>query len=69
MDVYEPYLLQLGFIIRTPRGRVATQRAYEHLSRKPTARARERFGLLAAAPENDGPKQSSLWEGLPEERN
>jgi Holliday junction DNA helicase RuvB len=69
MDVYEPYLLQLGFIIRTPRGRVATQRAYEHLSRKPTARARERLGLLAAAPENDGPKQSSLWEGLPEERN
>jgi Holliday junction DNA helicase RuvB len=31
MDVYEPYLLQLGFIERTPRGRVATQRAYEHL--------------------------------------
>ncbi|NLV73811.1 MAG: Holliday junction branch migration DNA helicase RuvB [Chloroflexi bacterium] len=33
MDVYEPYLLQLGFIDRTPRGRVATRRAYEHLSR------------------------------------
>ncbi|MGQ9627427.1 MAG: Holliday junction branch migration DNA helicase RuvB [Anaerolineae bacterium] len=31
MDVYEPYLLQLGFIQRTPRGRVATRRAYEHL--------------------------------------
>ena len=31
MDVYEPYLLQLGFIERTPRGRVATRRAYEHL--------------------------------------
>jgi holliday junction DNA helicase RuvB len=31
MDVYEPYLLQLGFIDRTPRGRVATARAYEHL--------------------------------------
>lgn len=30
-DVYEPYLLQLGFINRTPRGRVATARAYEHL--------------------------------------
>jgi Holliday junction DNA helicase RuvB len=30
-DVYEPYLLQLGFIQRTPRGRIATQRAYEHL--------------------------------------
>lgn len=31
MDVYEPYLLQLGFISRTPRGRVATKGAYEHL--------------------------------------
>ncbi len=31
MDVYEPFLLQLGFIDRTPRGRVATRRAYAHL--------------------------------------
>ncbi len=31
MDVYEPYLLQLGFLERTPRGRLATQRAYKHL--------------------------------------
>jgi Holliday junction DNA helicase RuvB len=30
-DVYEPYLLQLGFLTRTPRGRVATERAYRHL--------------------------------------
>ena len=30
-DVYEPYLLQLGFIARTPRGRVAMRAAYEHL--------------------------------------
>ncbi|HEY7779276.1 MAG TPA: Holliday junction branch migration DNA helicase RuvB [Ktedonobacterales bacterium] len=30
-DVYEPYLLQLGFIARTPRGRIATRLAYEHL--------------------------------------
>ena len=30
-DVYEPFLLQQGFIMRTPRGRVATQAAYEHL--------------------------------------
>ena len=34
MDVYEPYLLQLGFLERTPRGRVATPRAYEHLGIK-----------------------------------
>jgi len=31
MDVYEPYLLRLGFLDRTPRGRVATRLAYEHL--------------------------------------
>lgn len=30
-DVYEPYLIQIGFINRTPRGRVATPKAYEHL--------------------------------------
>ncbi len=30
-DVYEPYLLQLGLLKRTPRGRVATERAYRHL--------------------------------------
>ena len=30
-DVYEPYLLQKGFLTRTPRGRCVTQRAYEHL--------------------------------------
>ena len=29
-DVYEPYLLQIGFISRTPRGRVLTKKAYEH---------------------------------------
>jgi Holliday junction DNA helicase RuvB len=31
MDVYEPYLLQLGFLERTPRGRIAARLAYEHL--------------------------------------
>ena len=31
MDVYEPYLLQLGFLERTPRGRIATRLAYKHL--------------------------------------
>ncbi|MCK4777066.1 MAG: Holliday junction branch migration DNA helicase RuvB, partial [Actinomycetia bacterium] len=33
-EVYEPYLLQLGMIKRTPRGRVATQTAYNHLGIK-----------------------------------
>jgi Holliday junction DNA helicase RuvB len=32
-DVYEPYLLQIGLINRTPRGRVATEKAYQHLKR------------------------------------
>jgi len=32
-DVYEPYLIQKGFIIRTPRGRVASKKAYNHLNR------------------------------------
>ncbi|MEG2719031.1 MAG: Holliday junction branch migration DNA helicase RuvB [Clostridia bacterium] len=34
-DVYEPYLMQLGFLMRTPRGRVAMPAAYEHMGRKP----------------------------------
>ena len=34
-DVYEPYLLQLGFIARTPRGRVALEPAYRHLGKEP----------------------------------
>ncbi|MFC6591595.1 Holliday junction branch migration DNA helicase RuvB [Deinococcus lacus] len=34
-DVYEPFLIQLGFIKRTPRGRVATARAYDHLGLPP----------------------------------
>lgn len=33
-DVYEPYLLQIGFLTRTPRGRVLTRKAYEHYSLK-----------------------------------
>ena len=40
-DVYEPYLLQQGFIGRTPRGRIATRLAYEHLGRTYTGRARQ----------------------------
>ncbi len=34
-DVYEPFLMQLGFMMRTPRGRVVTPAAYEHMGRKP----------------------------------
>ena len=34
-DVIEPYLIKTGFIARTPRGRVATRKAFEHLGLKP----------------------------------
>ena len=47
MDVVEPYLLQLGFLDRTPRGRVATRRAYEHLG--------------MAYPKDPGPQQATLF--------
>ena len=50
MDVYEPFLLQLGFIRRTPRGRVATRAAYEHL------------GLEAPAPLISASQQASLFQ-------
>ena len=40
-DVYEPYLLKNGFITRTPRGRVVTNAAYEHLGYDPPAGAAE----------------------------
>ena len=36
-DVYEPYLMQIGFLSRTPRGRCVTRLAYEHLGIKYTA--------------------------------
>jgi holliday junction DNA helicase RuvB len=42
-DVYEPYLLQRGLIERTPRGRAATRRAFEHLGLEPPT---AQLGLL-----------------------
>ncbi|MBQ7656634.1 MAG: Holliday junction branch migration DNA helicase RuvB [Clostridia bacterium] len=41
-DVYEPYLMQLGFIMRTPRGRVCTPLAYQHLGKTPPANFNEK---------------------------
>jgi len=38
-EIYEPFLLQLGFLERTPRGRMATSRAYEHLGLETTSKA------------------------------
>ncbi len=45
-DVYEPYLLQKGFIIRTPRGRMATDKAYKHLKRARVQKDSEQFTLF-----------------------
>ena len=45
-DVYEPYLLQLGFIARTPRGRIALPNAYKHLGKKFTAKNQEYLKLF-----------------------
>ena len=45
-DVYEPYLLQKGFIIRTPRGRMATDKAYIHTKRKNTESNSEQVSFL-----------------------
>jgi Holliday junction DNA helicase RuvB len=45
-DMYEPYLLQLGFLNRTPRGRCATRPAYEHLGIGYTRRKDDGQGVL-----------------------
>jgi Holliday junction DNA helicase RuvB len=42
-DVYEPFLLQIGFIKRTPRGRTATEIAYRHLQRQPKTHEQPRL--------------------------
>ena len=55
-DVYEPYLLQLGFIQRTPRGRVCTPLVYEHLGRtKPAHLAvdEDQMSMLEDQDENE----------------
>ena len=44
-DVYEPYLMQLGFIMRTPRGRVVMPAAYDHLGRKPQSQEGEQMRI------------------------
>ncbi len=35
LEIYEPYLLKLGFLKRTPRGRMASEQAYQYLKKKP----------------------------------
>jgi Holliday junction DNA helicase RuvB len=50
-DVYEPFLLQLGFLQRTPRGRIATRRAYEHLG----------VPFIEKPGPEGGPEQGRFW--------
>ncbi len=44
-DVYEPYLMQMGFLTRTPRGRCVTRRAYEHLGLETAGESMEQLTL------------------------
>lgn len=62
MDVYEPYLLQLGFLQRTPRGRIATRRAYEHLGVPMPVRT-QGSGSEGTPAETDRARQLGLLPG------
>jgi Holliday junction DNA helicase RuvB len=46
-DIIEPYLLQQGFLQRTPRGRVLTANAFRHLGLKEPTREPTQFGLFS----------------------
>lgn len=52
-DVYEPYLLQLGFIARTPRGRVCMPNAYKHLGKKISKERMEALSIYVDEDNND----------------
>jgi holliday junction DNA helicase RuvB len=61
-DVYEPFLLRLGFLDRTPQGRIATDGARQHLAR---------LGFEVPPPRRAEPEMAGLWEdglGLTEDR-
>jgi Holliday junction DNA helicase RuvB len=45
-DVYEPYLLQLGFIARTPRGRICLKDGYAHVGLEPSLKARKQMSIF-----------------------
>ena len=45
-DVYEPYLIQLGFIARTPRGRICLKDGYAHMGYEPSAKARRQMSIF-----------------------
>jgi Holliday junction DNA helicase RuvB len=59
-DVYEPFLLQLGMLMRTPRGRVATPLAWEHLGLNPPSGPLAPPGVRVDGHDGDGPSRT-LW--------
>ena len=52
-DVYEPYLIQLGFIARTPRGRVVLPNAYKHLGKKLSQKNQEYLNMFVESDNED----------------
>ncbi len=64
MDVVEPYLLQLGFLDRTPRGRIATRAAYAHMQVPyPDAPPGQSFGSLCCNKRDDS---AAKWSDSPQ---
>lgn len=55
-DVYEPYLIQLGFIARTPRGRIVLPNAYKHLGKKISNKTQDYLNLFIESDEEDEQK-------------
>jgi Holliday junction DNA helicase RuvB len=61
-DVYEPFLLRLGFLDRTPQGRIATDGARNHLARLGFDVPPRRVDQVEAAQANGSPSQPPLWD-------
>jgi hypothetical protein len=65
-DVLEPYLIQQGFLMRTPRGRMATAKSYRHFGLQQPAQLASRIAAQAAASATqDGPGQRGVTLDLP----
>lgn len=62
-DIYEPFLLKLGFLDRTPRGRIVTENAYQHLKLPVPETIKQAAANMSAqaATEANGNDQKSLW--------
>ena len=55
-DVYEPYLIQLGFVARTPRGRIVLPNAYKHLGKKISNKTQDYLNLFIESDDEDEQK-------------